>query len=276
MSTTTLKLIALVLMLLDHIYEFIPGAPLILTILGRISAPVFFFCAVWGFHHTRSRRVYLLRMYDCSVLMGILDCLLNASVADPYRVCRNNIFSTLLVVCLFIYLWEMPEKPWKKAAMAAAFYVGNLTLRQMAVLLLRSPLVPAAQACFGWDRSACYVALRGLLPNLFTCEGGAWAVAMGIVLYFCKGSKKGLCLGYGTYCAVYLGRLLLAGTGVGIVGGEWMQLLFRDSVQWLQVLALPLMLAYNGQRGRNLKYLFYIFYPAHIAVLFYLGNYLAA
>ena len=31
--------------------------------------------------------------------------------------------------------------------------------------------------------------------------------------------------------------------------------------------AIPLLMAYNGQRGRPLKWFFYIYYPAHIAVL---------
>ncbi len=36
--------------------------------------------------------------------------------------------------------------------------------------------------------------------------------------------------------------------------------------------ALPLLLLYNGQRGKqNLKYLFYIFYPSHLALVYLLG-----
>ena len=98
MTTTTLKLIALALMFIDHIYEFIPGTPPIFTILGRISAPVFFFCTVWGFHYTRNRRVYLTRMYLCSALMGLLDFLLNTSLEQPVVPCYNNIFSTLVAL----------------------------------------------------------------------------------------------------------------------------------------------------------------------------------
>ncbi|MBQ5325778.1 MAG: TraX protein, partial [Oscillospiraceae bacterium] len=51
-----------------------------------------------------------------------------------------------------------------------------------------------------------------------------------------------------------------------------LQLLFRHSIQWLQILALPVMLMYNGRKGMGLKYLFYIYYPLHIAVLFVVGN----
>ena len=131
------------------------------------------------------------------------------------------------------------------------------------------------EAAFGWDFIACHTAVTGFLPNALTCEGGYLAVAMGLVLHFCKGSRKTLCWGYGLYCAAYLGILVFAGLQSGVDGG-WGQFLFRDAIQWMQVLALPVMLAYNGQRGRNLKYLFYVFYPLHIAVLFCLGNLLAA
>jgi hypothetical protein len=38
--------------------------------------------------------------------------------------------------------------------------------------------------------------------------------------------------------------------------------------QWPSLLALPLLYAYNGKRGKlNLKYFFYIFYPTHLVAL---------
>ncbi|MCR5722201.1 MAG: conjugal transfer protein TraX, partial [Lachnospiraceae bacterium] len=44
MSHRTLKRIALITMIIDHIGAFIPGAPIWLRYIGRISAPIFFFC----------------------------------------------------------------------------------------------------------------------------------------------------------------------------------------------------------------------------------------
>ncbi len=42
-------------------------------------------------------------------------------------------------------------------------------------------------------------------------------------------------------------------------------------IQWYGLLALPLLALYNGQRGKwKLKYLFYIFYPAHLLAIYLL------
>lgn len=40
-------------------------------------------------------------------------------------------------------------------------------------------------------------------------------------------------------------------------------------VQWYSLFAIPLLALYNGKRGKlNLKYLFYIYYPLHLAVIY--------
>lgn len=44
--------------------------------------------------------------------------------------------------------------------------------------------------------------------------------------------------------------------------------LSTDLIQCLALMALPLLYAYNGRRGKlNLKYFFYIFYPTHLVLL---------
>lgn len=69
--------------------------------------------------------------------------------------------------------------------------------------------------------------------------------------------------------AVYLipnkwGKLAAAGAGLAVLaaGVPWRG-------QWLALLALPILALYNGQRGKyRMKWLFYIFYPAHLLILY--------
>ena len=51
-------------------------------------------------------------------------------------------------------------------------------------------------------------------------------------------------------------------------------LLALDSywIQWYSLAALPILALYNGTRGKwNLKYLFYVYYPTHLVVLYAIG-----
>ena len=52
LNATTLKLIAVILMFLDHIHQMYAwkGAPLWLTMLGRPVFPIFFFIAAERYH----------------------------------------------------------------------------------------------------------------------------------------------------------------------------------------------------------------------------------
>ena len=48
-------------------------------------------------------------------------------------------------------------------------------------------------------------------------------------------------------------------------------LIIQNLIQLGVFLAIPFLFLYNGKRGRNLKYLFYIYYPLHIFVLWLLS-----
>ena len=57
-------------------------------------------------------------------------------------------------------------------------------------------------------------------------------------------------------------NITMLGVGLVFLG------LSTDAIQCLALMALPLLYAYNGKRGKlNLKYFFYIFYPTHLVVL---------
>ncbi|MBU5437913.1 conjugal transfer protein TraX [Tissierella sp. MSJ-40] len=59
----TLKLIMVVLMVFDHVAQFIPNTPYWFHWLGRLVAPIFFYLLVEGYEHTRNRNAYMMRLF---------------------------------------------------------------------------------------------------------------------------------------------------------------------------------------------------------------------
>ena len=47
--------------------------------------------------------------------------------------------------------------------------------------------------------------------------------------------------------------------------------MFTTAYEWYGALAALLMLCYNGERGRGPKRFFYVFYPAHVYILYALS-----
>ena len=101
--------------------------------------------------------------------------------------------------------------------------------------------------------------LTAIFPNLALNEFGYEFVALGVAMYFLKTRPDKM-------AAVYLlfGILLFSRELLGDM---------EASHQFIMVLALPFMLLYNRQKGRGWKWFFYIFYPLHVFILFYLANF---
>ena len=92
-----------------------------------------------------------------------------------------------------------------------------------------------------------------VLNQFFTIDYGFWGCMLPVFAAIFHSTKK-------DRLSVSIGML-----GIGLV---LLSLDLGDSIQLLSLAALPLLLCYNGKRGKwNLKYFFYIFYPVHLAVL---------
>lgn len=237
-SGSTLKLIAVFSMLIDHtgatVLRTLCHLPSITAVpgrqaffvsaynlsrsIGRIAFPIFCFLLVEGFLHTRSAAKYVSRMLLFAVVSEIpFDLALKGSWYYPKK---QNVYVTLLIGLLVLIGFRLTEQ----------FFSGSM-LKKI---------------------------LRILLYILILSAGMRLSIVLNTDYNF-----KGVFL----IAILYLTR---QSTAVQCVGGAC-------SVAWelpAPVAFLPIWL-YNGTRGLKMKYFFYWFYPVHLLLLYLLNTAIA-
>ena len=269
MSGTALKLLALVLMLLDHIALFIPGMPVWMHYVGRAAAPIFMFCLAEGFKHTGNKISYLKRLYIGSALMGIINTVAAILFPDARVTLDNNIFSTLFLIGLIITIYEKMKSKERDGLqlliMSAVSQVVSIVVcfvvDAMAMALETEGM--AEQTFSLIVRENASILINGLIPNLLFCEGGYLIVLFGFMMYYYGSNKKRMSFIYVYMCVAYAFIIFLTEGGISALFNNY---------QWMMILATPFFLIYNGEKGKGLKYLFYVFYPVHLIILFIIGN----
>lgn len=252
LNTFALKIIALVAMLIDHLEGSFPNIfPVAFGWIGRIAIPVFMFCVVQGLMHTSNTKKYLFRLYIGSVVMSVGSFILQTSFAKAQFQIVDNFFAVLFLVAVLISL--------AKSKLAMNIRIGlwvGFTLMQIVGFMLITRL----QAI-----SASYAHLaNGLMPNVLKSEGSVVFTVLGVLMYVFRSNRLKFTVMYALFCVLMLSSAVITGFTV--------QNLFYNNYQWMMIIALPVMLSYNGERGKSLRYFFYAFYPLHIWMLFTIAN----
>lgn len=260
-------------MTLDHIAAFVPGAPEWFHLIGRIAAPIFIFCLVVGFDKTRSRRQMLIRLYMLSVAMAVLNTLSNLWLFSRFTV-ENNIFQTLFCILLFIQLLSESKKKavlYLSASLIAIISMFLCNAFRIYPLAL-DPLIGAILGNPFWTEGGFLLVLLGLLMHRFYQDRQKLSVSL--MIYFIvllANSQFSLCGHIAQFIESYFHIFfdtsaftieIMLGFQVFPTG---MSAVY--STAWVGIFALPLLLLYNGQRGKGLKKFFYLYYPAHIYLL---------
>lgn len=222
-SGSTLKMIAIITMLIDHIgaavlarlliagvgSELTYQVYLVLRTIGRIAFPIFCFLLVEGFEHTKDRRKYALRLLVFALISEVPFDLAFSSTILEFE--HQNVFFTL--------------------------FIGLLTIQGFHAVEEKTAWTPL---------------IRGLLLSLIMFAG----MAAAYFLHTDYDAKGVMCI-----VALYVFRKV---RGAQILAG-------CVAFGWWEIEALVAFIPiafYNGKRGWNLKYVFYLFYPVHLLVLY--------
>ena len=258
LTSSGLKWAALILMVLDHVHYFFGFTgwiPEWCSMLGRLSAPLFLFCAVEGFTHTRSRKKYFLRVYGLSALMTGLLLLMHVFglLVRPDGFYPMNGMMTAYAVLMIV--WQgidwLGEKRYLRGLAAVVLplawpvlltaLLSGLPALRLPLVIIGFTLVPT------WN-----ISLDACLPVLVS----------GILLYLFRGNRRRQVAAFAAfellYYLVYMGCMCAR-----LPDFHWTQM-FTMYYEWYGVSAGILMLCYNGRRGSGRKGFFYAFYPAHI------------
>ncbi|WP_368386391.1 TraX family protein [Streptococcus salivarius] len=264
LSGFQLKYIALITMVFDHIHYFFDYTgkiPIWFTMIGRLAAPLFLFSVIEGFVHTHNRKKYFLKIYALAILMGLIQFgfynFLHPLVRPDGFFPQNMMLSSfaILLVALQGIAW-IQEKKYLKGLPTLLF-----------PLLLPWLLVPFY--LLGQNKPVFTLFINLLNFTVFPThtsisDGGTWLLLTGIAMYLCRKNLKKEVL---AFVSVSLVWVLMA---IVLTRPSFHDLMFKY-IEWMEIFAAPLMLCYNGQRGNGSKYLFYVFYPTHIYLLYALS-----
>ena len=243
LSAFALHLIAMALMLGDHLWAtFLPQHDW-LTAAGRLAFPIFAFLLVEGFCRTGDLKKYMQRLLLAALVSEIpFNLIMSRRLTDPLH--QNVLWSFLLSLLALSALKRMKDRPlWQRIpgsflAVLAFYALGFLTfvdyygygILTVVLFYLTRP---------GEDAS------RGMRRVMMAVQAAA-------LLWLNTEVMKGLQI-----------PITLFGTT------------FLFHRQGLAVLALPLIWLYDGRQGPHrpwIRWVFYLFYPVH---LFLLGGLLA-
>ena len=94
-SASTLRILALLFMLLDHLWATVVPGNFWMTCIGRLAFPIFAFQLAEGFVHTSNRKQYAYRLLICALISEIpFDLIQAGAIFYPFH--QNVIFTLLL------------------------------------------------------------------------------------------------------------------------------------------------------------------------------------
>ena len=232
LSAASLHILAMATMVLDHMWATVVPGNTWMTLVGRLTFPIFAFLIAEGLTHTRDAKAYRRRMLVAAILSEIPFNLMCAS--SPIYPFHQNVLWTFLIA---MYMIAMTERAKERGGGLWAAAVGIAA-----------------------------VILGMLLGTVAMVDYFGAGVAMVMLFYFARGRRwyHFALQAAGMY---YLNVEMLKGLyyPVTLFGHE-----FEFYQQSLALLALIPIWLYRGRQGHHSKafrFACYAFYPVHMLIL---------
>lgn len=231
-TSAVLHIMAMGLMLCDHLWGTVMPGNDWLTCLGRIAFPIFAFLVVEGYFHTKNLKKYLLRMLMFAVFSEIpFNLALGGRMIYPIH--QNVLWSFLLSLCLIFF----NEKAKKTGKLWKQLLVGAATVIAGAVL--------------------------GLVTMVDYHHAGVLTV---LVFYFFRGRKWQHFLAQ-LLCLWYINVEMISGFAYEIPLFGQTYFLVRQGFALLALIPIWLYRGKQGHHSRAFQYFCYGFYPLHLLIL---------
>lgn len=232
LNANSLKLLACVLMVVDHVGFILFPNLYFLRIIGRLSLPLFAFSLAEGCRYTKNKVMHLALLAGLAFLVQLV-----------YYLYDGSLYMSILVTFTFSVVCIYALQFFK----AVLFSDKQVCLKILAIL----PFI-------------FLVACTYLANTVWVIDYGFWGCMLPVFASIPdvhripapKLLEKTDCLPVRIGC-MSIGLVLLA------IFAPYLK-----AIQFYSLLAIPLLLLYNGEKGKwKLKYFFYVFYPLHLVIL---------
>ena len=241
MSSFIIKIIAIISMLFDHTNDVFIGHLSVFNLIGRIAFPLFSFQLVVGYTYTHNIKKYISRMFIFALISQIPYSIFIYIYTGTYF--ELNIFFTLATSLICMYVLSSKNI--------------NIYLK---LLYISICLIIAYYLKFDYS-------IFGILYPLFIFVFYPFQEKFGKNRFSLSENNKNT-----NKNSIIKLLFFIAGTlALSIV--KYIKLIPLISTSWFIELVLftfipaIIMIFFNGKKGPSLKYIFYIFYPAHLLLL---------
>ena len=231
LSGNAIKIIAAILMVIDHFGLIFYPSVMVFRCLGRLSMPLFAYMVAEGTRYTKNKIKYL------ALVLGLgLICQISYAIYEP-----SNLYFSILITFTFSMLIIYALKFMKKCC----FENKKWWLIAISILLFLLSIAFTNVFCY-----------------YFTVDYGFWGCMLPVFasLFDFRGvdnekTKK--------YDKLILRAITFS---IGII--VFVFTFSNVSFSIYALFSIPLILLYNGSRGKlKMKHFFYVFYPLHLLLL---------